>query len=473
MVDLMLAPPQSGTGPRPLLPASLGQAVNDPRRPAGLTGAGYCDPPKPCRLGFGDHANAPGFSRDCRLTLQALETPPLSGPPENQRSPRMNARLLSAVALAAVAIAAAPVINWTPGSTAAVFAQSADAPAVSVPVAKVLVRRLAPTVRFIGYLEASHIVDITPRIAGLLASALVPEGERVEEGALLFRIDPTHFELKVAQARAVLGRALALLEQASGEHARLSSLAVSGTASRKTLEAAHADKVSREADVAAARAALAEAELLLSYTEIRSPIAGIADRIRIHPGNQVAAGSSDVLTRIVSTDELFVTFHIDEANFVRIEEQDPSNLTVQVDVVSAGGVQREGVLDFRAAEFDRSNGTVRARAVIGNEDGLLKPGMFVRVRVPVAAPSDAVLVAESAIHTAAGGRYVLVVDANGVVHQRPVTLGMPEGNLRVISDGLSAGDRIVLKGLVFPGMTVDPQPAPMLDASTEPGRNAS
>lgn len=385
----------------------------------------------------------------------------------------MKSRRLSAIALAGVLIASVPVLHWAPGSSPAVFAESGNASAPAVPVAEVLVRKLASTVRFTGYLEATQVVDITPRIAGLLVSASVPEGESVEKGELLFRIDPTHFELKVAQASAVLSRALALLEQAASEHARLSSLSNSGTATRKALEAANAEKVSREAEVAAARAALTEAELLHSYTEIRSPISGVADRVRIHPGNQVAAGSSDVLTRIVSTDELFVTFHIDEANFARLVARGLANITVQVDVSSAGGAPRDGVFDFRSAEFDRSTGTVRARAVIKNEDGQLKPGMFVRVRVPVAAEADAVLVAESAIHTAAGGRYVLVVDADRTVQQRPVSLGTPEGNLRVITDGLFAGDRIVLKGLVFPGMTVDPQPVPMPGATPESGRNAS
>lgn len=366
----------------------------------------------------------------------------------------MKAPRLSALAISGAAIASAFTLNWATTHQPAVAAQEAPAPAV--PVAEVVVRSLAPTARFTGHLEASHVVDITPRIEGFLASASVPEGGRVTKGEPLFRIDPEPFKLKVAQARAELERALALAEQASSDHARLSSLSGSGAVSRKALDEAKAAKGSREADVAAARAALDEAELLLSYTEIRAPISGVADRVRIQPGNQVAAGPGNVLTRIVATDELFVTFHIDETNFARLGAAGLSNLEVQVEVAAEPGETRRGKLDFSSAEFDRATGTLRARAVIDNRDGRLRPGMFVRVSVPLEAASDAVLVTESAIGTAPGGRYVLVVDANDTIQQKSVELGASEGQLRVIADGLSPGERVVLKGLVRPGMAVDP-----------------
>jgi len=316
-------------------------------------------------------------------------------------------------------------------------------------------------------------VDITPRISGLLISASVPEGERVEVGDLLFRIDPAPFALKVAHAGAELERAIAQAELASGDYSRLSSLSENGTSSRRALEVAHAEKASRDADVAAARAAFEEANLQLSYTEVRSPIAGVADRIMIQPGNQIAGGSSNILTRIVATDDLFVTFHIDEATFTRLGVGDVSDLRVQVQVASDPHAIRYGRIDFSSSEFDRSTGTLRMRAIVDNRDGQLKPGMFVRVRLPLASESNTLLVTESAIRTAPGGRYLLVVDANGTILQKSVTLGAAKGDLRVIVDGLSPGDRVVLKGLVQPGMTVDPVLVPMPFSAPETEADAS
>lgn len=373
----------------------------------------------------------------------------------------MKHRKISALAISGALIASGLALSWTTGSQPTDAATAAPSAAPVVPVADVVVRKMAPTARFTGHLEASHVVDLTPRIDGLLVSASVPEGERVEKGDILFRIDPEPFVLKVTQARAALDRALALNEQAKREHERLASLSDSGTTSRKALDAARTEKESRGAEVEAARAALAEAELLLSYTEIRAPISGVADRIRIQPGNQVSAGKGDILTRIVATDTLFVTFHIDEASFARLGNRRLSDLTAEITVAAEPDAPRRGTLDFGSAEFDRSTGTLRARAILENGDGRLKPGMFVRVRLPLESEADTVLVAESAIHTAPGGRYVLIADGNGTVQQKPVTLGAQEGDLRVIAGGLAPGERIVLKGLVQPGMTVDPKPVAM------------
>lgn len=380
----------------------------------------------------------------------------------------MKLHRVSALAMSGALVAIVLGLGWTISSQPTIASQASGTTAPPVPVAEVVVRRMAATARFTGHLEASHVVDIVPRVDGLLLSASVPEGGLVERGDVLFRIDPTPFAIRVAQARAGLDRAVALAEQAEREHARLALLSDSGTASRKALDAAMTDRARTAADVLAAKAALAEAELLNSYTEIRAPISGVADRIRIQPGNQVSAAQGDVLTRILSTEALFVTFHIDEASFARLGPRGLADLRVEVDVAAEHGDAREGVLDFGGAEFDRSTGTLRLRAVVDNRDGRLKPGMFVRVLLPLTEASDAVLVAESAIHTAPGGRYVLVTDGTGTVVQKPVQIGAAEDGLRVVTDGLTAGERVILKGLVQPGMVVDPQPVSM--PATHAGR---
>lgn len=381
----------------------------------------------------------------------------------------MHRSIVRAAALsgAIVLSLSAAAVLWMPdGLAPPSSAEPAPAPPPAVPVAEVVVRMIAPTAEFTGFTEAVATVDVMPRAGGLLVAASVPEGRKVRKGDLLFSLDREPFLARVEAARAALDRALGLADQASADLARAEALAGTASASRKSLDDARAVRRAREADVAAARAALRQAEIDLGYTEIRAPIAGVVDRVEVQPGNLVAAAATR-LTRILATDQLHVTFDIDEATYVRLAGQPTIGRPVQVAPAADPENPVRGSLDFLAAEVDRSTGTLRARATLDNADGRLKPGMFARVRIPLTTPADTVLVSEAAIGADQGGRYVLAVDADGLVTHRTVDLGEAVGGLRAVRNGLSPGDRIVVKGLVRPGMTVTPEPVPMPGRTTD------
>ena len=337
----------------------------------------------------------------------------------------------------------------------------AAVPLPTVPVAEVVVRRHQKTRTAIGHLEATQTVDVTPRVAGLIVEDLVPEGSRVTKGDILFRLDPKPFDIQVAIAKAQLDRAIALADQAEADRARAAVLSSNGTASSKALEEATALKRSRDADVAAAIANLQDAEMKRSYADIRAPIDGIVDRIAVHAGNQIEAGPHSLLTRIVATDQLHVTLHLDEVAYLQLRSHEQKSIPISLEVAAERGRRLSGMLDFVAPTFDTRTGTIPVRAVIDNPEGYLKPGLFVRIVIPTSPPDENIFVAETSIGTAMGGRYVQIVDEVGVVGMRPVTLGDPIGQLRVIETGLQVGDRVILKGLVGPGMTVTPIPTPM------------
>lgn len=379
---------------------------------------------------------------------------------DNSRSMAMKILRLPVIALGSAAIAtfASPLIWNKVTPLAAASSPTTQPQLISVPVADVVVRRMAPSARFTGHLEAVRHVEITPRVSGLLTEATFREGGRVRKGDVLFRVDPEAFVLKVDAARAAVERALSLAEQAEVDLVRAASLSGSGAISKKSREDAAALQRSRKAELAAARAALRQAELELRWTEIRSPIDGVADRMFIEPGNQVAAGPGSVLTKVMGVDQLHVTFHIDESTFLRLSATNLAGLTATIEVAAAAEARPIAAkLDFGSAEVDRSTGTLRVRAVVDNPAGKLKPGMFVRVQLPLEPPAETVLVSESAIGTAPGGRYVLSLDEKNTVFMRSIRVGASEGDLRVVEHGLSPRDRVILKGLVRPGMTVDPR----------------
>ncbi len=360
--------------------------------------------------------------------------------------------IFGAAALAFGTTALLPLINGK--ADAKPIKAAASLP--SVPVAEVIVRGHEKTITVIGHLQARQSLELTPRVDGLIVEARVPEGQLVRKGEVLFRIDPEPFEIQIAVAKAQLERAIAQADQADADFARTATLVGTGSTSPKALEGATALKRSREAEVSVAKAVLQDAEMRLSYTVIRAPIDGIVDRVGIHPGNQITAGPQSLLTRIVSTDELYVELQLNEATYFQISRLGQTAIPITLEVAAEPGQQIGGMLDFMSTSFNTSTGTLPVRAIVDNPDGRFKPGQFVRVNIPLSPMEAKIFVSEASIGTAMGGRHVQVVDETGTVWLRPVTLGDALGQLRVIETGLQAGDRVILKGLVGPGMTVSP-----------------
>lgn len=376
-----------------------------------------------------------------------------------------------------LALAASTVISEA-------VAQSTEMPVPRVPVAEVIAREVAPSVEFTGHLEAVKAVDLRPRVGGAIDVVNVPEGGLVRPGQLLFEIDPRPFQVALDAARAQLQQARALLDQAEVDFRRAETLAPNGTVPRKTLDDAQAARHQRQAQLEIAKAAVAAAELDLSFTRVTAPIAGRVDQVLVTEGNLVAGGqmgAATLLTTIVSTDPVYAYFDIDEATFLGFALRARSDkggkatekLPVQVGLMTDAGFSHRGVLDFLGNRVDRGTGTIRARAIVPNTDGRLSPGLFARVKLVTAEPARTVLIDDQAIGIDQGRRYVLALGDENKAEYRRVELGPMIDGLRAVSGGLVPGDKIIVKGLVRPGMQVDPQMISMLPDQPVDGEQAA
>ncbi len=363
-------------------------------------------------------------------------------------------------------------------SSSEAAAQPGEMPAPQVPVAEVVTRMVAFSVEFTGHFEATKVVELRPRIGGVIDAVSVPEGELVPPGKLLFQIDSRPFEVALNAANAQLQQARASLDQAEGNFKRAETLVPNGTVSRKTFDDMQTAHRHHQAQVDIAKAAVAAAELDLSFTRVTAPIGGRVDRVLVSEGNLVTggnAGAATLLTTIVSTDPLHVYFDIDEATYLEFAARARANesgkvavkLPVQVGLMTDTGFPLAGEFDFLSNRVDRSTGTIRARAIVKNPDGRLAPGLFARVNLVTAEPVQAVLIDDQAIGIDQRSRYVLVLGTNDKAEYRPVKLGPMIDGLRVVTAGLNAGEKIIVKGLVRPGMRVAPQMIPM-----PPGQSA-
>ncbi|HUQ35480.1 MAG TPA: efflux RND transporter periplasmic adaptor subunit [Aestuariivirga sp.] len=363
-------------------------------------------------------------------------------------------------------------------------AQPGEMPVPPVTVAEVVTRKVALSVQFTGHFEATKVVELRPRVGGAIDDVSVPEGGLVRRGQLLFQIDPRPFQVALVAANAQLQQATVLLDQAEIDFRRVELLALNGTVSRKAYDDAQTARRQRQAQVEIAKAAVAAAELDLSFTRVTAPTGGRVDRVLVSDGNLVAggsAGAATLLTTIVSTDPLYVYFDIDEATYLEfvvraraIESGKASGkLLVQVGLMTDAGFPHAGEFDFLGNRVDRSTGTIRARAVVRNPDGRLAPGLFARVNLVTAEPAQTVLVDDQAIGIDQGRRYVLVLGTGDKAEYRPVELGPIIDGLRVVSTGLIPGEKIIVKGLVGPGMRVAPQMISMLPGQSADGNRAT
>ncbi len=373
----------------------------------------------------------------------------------------------------AAAVAAGGAVAWhQSGRPAPAATPAAAPPPMPVPVAPVLVREMAETAEFTGFLHAARSVELRPRVGGMIESVEVPEGGLVQAGQVLFRLDQRPYRAALARAEAALAEARERHAFAGRQHARTRSLAGEGYAPRERLDQQAAEREALAAQVQAAEAAVAAARLDLDFTVITAPIAGRIGRALVTEGNLVAEGQT-LLAGIVSVDPMHVLFDVDEPTYLRLlaaaAEAGDAPVEIEVGLTGENGFPRRGRLAFLDNQADRATGTARLRAVLPNADGRLAPGLFARVRVPLSATRPTVLVAEAAIGAAQGGRYVLIAAPEGVAAFRPVLIGPPAGEgLRVVREGLSPGESVVARGMVRPGTRIAPLPAAVAANAEEP-----
>jgi RND family efflux transporter MFP subunit len=334
-------------------------------------------------------------------------------------------------------------------------------PPPPVTVATPLQQQVVDWDDYVGRFEAPQSVEVKPRATGFLQTVNFRDGQFVRKGQLLFTIDARPSEAALAQSQAQLARAQATLVNARTELARSRALAAEKAASQEEVEQRLAAVRTAEADIAAARASIRAQQLNVGCTRVVAPISGqISDR-RVDAGNSVTADQT-ILTTIVSTNPLHFTFQGSEALLLKYQRQKEGSRTgtpVRIRLQDETNYVHAGTLDFVDPVIDANAGTVRARAIVPNPDGFLKPGMFGHLRLEASDPYSALLVPDSAIVTDAARRVVYVVDDKGTVIARPVELGPLTGNLRVIRSGLGPKERVIINGIqrAQPGQKVDPK----------------
>jgi RND family efflux transporter MFP subunit len=298
------------------------------------------------------------------------------------------------------------------------------------------------------------------------------EGAYVAEGDLLFVIDKRPFEAARDRAEAELARAQAAADNAEAERRRGETLLARGTISQEEYDRRLSAKREADAAVVAARAGLRAAELDLEFTEIRAPIAGRISDKRVTVGNLVNGGpaGSTLLTNIVTDDPMYFSYTASEAAYLKYQRLDMQGRRdngaggkheVWVKLSDEDEFTRKGVIDFVDNQLDPSTGTMRGRAVFANDDGLLAPGLFGRLRVPGSKPYEAVLIPDGAVVADQARRLVYVVGDEAIAQPRPIELGPLVDGLRVVRAGLEPSERFVAAGVVRvrPGAPITPIPA--------------
>ncbi|SFK01639.1 efflux RND transporter periplasmic adaptor subunit [Bradyrhizobium sp. Gha] len=371
------------------------------------------------------------------------------------------------------AVACLLAVAFALGGCGQPASQAAAPPPPSVTVAQPVKRTVTDWDEYTGRFEAVEEVQVRPRVGGFVNSVEFQDGAIVHQGDLLYVIDPRPFEAVAEQADGQLSDARAKVELAKRELDRGLNLVQTSAVSeqvvdqrRQALQAAHAAETQAEG-------ALKAAKLNIEFTHVTAPITGRASRHLVSPGNLVQgsdAGSSTLLTSIVTMDPIYIYFDMDETTFIKysklwFEGKRPSSRDtanpVQVTLAGEPKPSHDGSINFLDNRLDVSTGTLRSRAVVKNTDLSILPGQFGRVRLIGSAPYEALLIPDAAVATDQSRKIVFVVKPDDTVEARPVVLGPLDDGLRVIRDGLKAEDRVIVNGIqrARVGAKVAPSPA--------------
>ena len=355
---------------------------------------------------------------------------------------------------------------------------SAEPPATPVSVAAVVPTEITTWQEFSGRLEAVQRVDVRSRVAGAVQAVHFREGMLVQPGDLLISIDPAPYAADAERAQAQVAAAQARVAHAANEYERAQRLWKEQAIAQRELDDRTNERNESQANLRAAQASLQMARLSLGYTQVRAPIAGRIGRLEVTVGNLVAAGpGAPVLANMVSVDPIYASFEVDENVVVRAlkdlsagasARQLIERIPVRMGTSASDDTPFEGRLQLIDNQVDARSGTVRVRATFDNKDGALMPGQFARIRLGQAHAAPALLVNERAVGTDQNKKFVMVVGQDNKAEYRAITLGAPANGLRVVTDGLKTGDRVVVNGLqhIRPGALLAPQEVPMDNASS-------
>jgi multidrug efflux system membrane fusion protein len=340
-------------------------------------------------------------------------------------------------------------------------------PPPEVSVSFPITREITDALEYTGTTAAPASVEIRPRVTGFLEKVHFEPRARLKEGEVLFTIDARPFKSAMDRASADQAAKQAQLVKAEFDAEKIERLFKDGNASPDEMTKETANRDALRAALAASKAMVEQATLELGWCQVTSPIAGRAGRNLIDVGNIVQADQT-VMAKIVNDDSIYAYFNAGEQDILKLRERvrqegtnpssDKLSLPIHMGLMTEQGFPHEGVIDYASPELDKTTGTMQVRGVFANADGVLLPGLFVRVRVPIGKPYQGMQVTERALGSDQGQRYLLVVNDKNVVEYRPVTVGTLQNGLRVITAGVSAKDQVIVNGLqrVRPGLTVKP-----------------
>ena len=374
---------------------------------------------------------------------------------QSARNPRT---LLVLVSLAAALLAACGKKEPPPAAK----------PAVEVSALTVAPRDVPAVFEWVAQTQSSRQVNIQARVNGFLEKRVYTEGSIVKAGQVLFLMDMKPFQAQVDAAKAQLSKAQAAAEVAKQNLARVKPLTETEALSQKDLDDATGNYQSTAAQVDAAQAQLTTAELNLSYCTIASPVDGISGAAAQAEGTYLNQSNAQLTTVAVLT-PMYVNFSLSENEFQGFRDQVEKGLlqrapdnsyVVEIVLVDGQMFPHTGRVTFADPAYNAQTGTFLIRATVDNPQGMLKPNQYVRVRVKGATRPNAILLPQRAVLQGAKGHFVWVVDKDSKAENRPVTVGDWSGDDWLVTDGLRAGDRVVVDGglKLSPGAALAPKP---------------
>jgi multidrug efflux system membrane fusion protein len=361
--------------------------------------------------------------------------------------------------------------------------KAVELPPPVVTVTQAVQRKIQDWDEYTGRLAPMGTVDVRPRVSGYITEVKFVDGDLVKKGQPLFIIDPRPYQADYDQARAEVDKADAALKLAAADFERARQLREKGVTAAGDFDQRSATYQQATGASQSARAALEAAKLNLEFCTVSAPIDGRASLANVTVGNLVSADGKDPLTTIVSTNPVYAYADVDERSLLRYvryylgkekgpEDADEVKVPIQLSLQDESDFSHTGYIDFIDNRVDPSTGTIRLRGVFDFENGLLGPGLFVRVRIPSGEPYEAVLVPQRSVGSDQGQKYVVLVQKESTAEIRPVELGTLSGGMQVIKSGVKAGDTVVVDGLlkVRPGQKVDPKPISETEAPAEAER---
>lgn len=368
-----------------------------------------------------------------------------------------------AMRAAALAAAVALVLSSCgKGGDAAQGGQPAgrEAPAPVVGVVTVHPQTVALTVELPGRLESLRTADVRAQVGGIIQKRLFQEGSYVRAGQPLYQIDSSTYEANLESARAQLATAQATLAKADADLARYKPLVAAEAVSRQEYDAAVTAKRSAEAGVKAAQAAIKSAGINLNRSRITAPISGFIGQSKVSEGTLLNAGDTTVLATIRQTNPMYVNVTQSASEVMKLRRQIAEGKLLAADGVIAVGIKfddgtvypEKGRLLFADPTVNESTGQITLRAAVPNDQNILMPGLYVRVLMDQVAVDNAFVVPQQAV-TRGAKDTVMIVNAQGGMEPREVTVAQQQGTNWIVTSGLKDGDKVVVEGISIVGIT--------------------